>query len=87
MVANLVRLVSLSNILRFRLIEEFVEKDSAAPALTFQLNLLKDIYGQDSARLKTAETSRYFECGNCGRQIAGGRFALHISKCLQRGGR
>lgn len=44
----------------------------------------KDIYGQDKTKLKTSETSRYFECGNCGRQIAGGRFALHINKCLER---
>lgn len=44
----------------------------------------KDIYGQDKVKLKTSETSRYFECGNCGRQIAGGRFAQHINKCLER---
>ena len=35
-------------------------------------------------KLKQLETSRYFRCLNCGRNIAGGRFASHISKCLER---
>lgn len=44
----------------------------------------KDIYGQDKLKLKTSEASRYFECGNCGRKIAGSRYAQHINKCLER---
>ena len=39
---------------------------------------------QDKSKLKQLETSRYFRCLNCGRNIAGGRFASHISKCLER---
>ncbi|CAX43072.1 SAGA-associated factor, putative [Candida dubliniensis CD36] len=39
---------------------------------------------QDKSKLKQLETSRYFQCLNCGRNIAGGRFASHISKCLER---
>lgn len=44
----------------------------------------RDIYGQDKTKLKTSEASRYFECGNCQRKIAGSRFAQHINKCLER---
>ncbi|KAI5969801.1 SGF11 [Candida margitis] len=44
----------------------------------------KDIFGQDKTKLKTSETSRYFSCENCGRKIAGGRFAQHVNKCLER---
>ncbi|EGW31662.1 uncharacterized protein SPAPADRAFT_62278 [Spathaspora passalidarum NRRL Y-27907] len=43
-----------------------------------------DVYGQDKIKLKSAETSRYFSCENCGRKIAGGRFASHVNKCLER---
>ncbi|KAK6465706.1 hypothetical protein DFJ63DRAFT_333125 [Scheffersomyces coipomensis] len=44
----------------------------------------KDIFGQDKIKLKTSETSRYFPCENCGRKIAGSRYAQHINKCLDR---
>lgn len=40
-----------------------------------------DIYGHD----KTIENGRYFNCDNCGREIAGNRFAAHVDRCL--GGR
>lgn len=60
-----------------------VDGDFTDPVTNYTLKT-KDIYGQDKIKLKSSETSRYFECGNCGRQIAGGRFALHINKCLDR---
>jgi SAGA-associated factor 11 len=37
----------------------------------------RDIYGNQ----KETDT-RYFECSNCGRKIAGTRFAAHIERCL-----
>ncbi|KAH3669287.1 hypothetical protein OGAPHI_001408 [Ogataea philodendri] len=40
----------------------------------------KDIFGKN-----TASGDSYFQCLNCDRKIAGGRFAAHIDKCL--GGR
>lgn len=43
-----------------------------------------DIYGNDKLKLKMAEASRYFTCDTCGRKIAGGRFAQHVHKCLER---
>lgn len=41
----------------------------------------KDIFGSD----KVSDSSVYFVCDNCGRNIAGSRFAAHINRCL--GGR
>lgn len=81
--SNIVRQVSLSNISRYRTMDGYVEGDYKDAVINYTLKN-KDIYGQDKTKLKTSETSRYFECGNCGRQIAGGRFALHINKCLER---
>ncbi|GMM57474.1 SAGA histone acetyltransferase complex subunit [Maudiozyma humilis] len=43
-----------------------------------------DIHGQP----KTQESSRYFLCKNCGREISANRFAAHLERCLGgRGGR
>ena len=43
-----------------------------------------DIHGQP----KTQESSRYFMCKNCGREISANRFAAHLERCLGgRGGR
>lgn len=47
-------------------------------------NPSKDINGQDKQEVKASESSRYFQCEKCKRQIAGGRFAQHITKCLER---
>ena len=44
----------------------------------------KDINGQDKQKVKASVSSRYFQCDKCKRQIAGGRFAQHITKCLER---
>lgn len=44
---------------------------------------VKDVYGNDG--LRVVDGGRYFDCGNCGRKVAGSRFASHIDRCL--GGR
>ncbi|RCK58233.1 SAGA-associated factor 11 [Candida viswanathii] len=44
----------------------------------------KEFIEQDKVKMKQAETSKYWACNNCGRNIAGVRFALHINKCLDR---
>ncbi|KAG4407299.1 hypothetical protein JTP64_002834 [Candida tropicalis] len=44
----------------------------------------KEFLNQDKIKLKQIETSKYFQCNNCGRNIAGVRFAQHINKCLDR---
>lgn len=41
----------------------------------------KDVFGND----KISDSSIYFSCPNCSRNIAGSRFANHINRCL--GGR
>jgi SAGA-associated factor 11 len=41
----------------------------------------KDIFGSE----KVSDSSHLFECRNCGRKVAGNRFAQHIDRCL--GGR
>lgn len=87
MISNIVRQVSLSNISRFRTIKGYVGEKYEDAVTNYRFNSTKDIYGLEKGKLKIAETSRYFECENCGRQIAGGRFALHVNKCLERGKR
>lgn len=52
-----------------------VEEIVGRPAYSKQPG--KDIYGNQ----KETDT-RYFECSNCGRQIAGSRFAAHVQRCL-----
>lgn len=37
----------------------------------------RDVYGNEKAT-----DTRYFQCSNCGRNIAGVRFAAHIVRCL-----
>lgn len=83
MFANIVRQVSLSNISRFKTASGHTETMEDA-VKNYQIDSTKDIYGQGKTKLKQSEASRYFECGNCGRKIAGGRFAQHINKCLER---
>ncbi|KAK6459566.1 uncharacterized protein RJT20DRAFT_17064 [Scheffersomyces xylosifermentans] len=59
--------------------------ESNVPVISnFEIGSTKDIFGQDKTKLKTSEASRYFSCENCGRKIAGGRFAQHVNKCLER---
>lgn len=36
---------------------------------------------------KSQESSKYFTCKNCGREISANRFAAHLERCLGRGGR
>lgn len=76
---NIVRQVSLSAL-------SYNSGQPCAQSIGFADTALasKDIYGQEKVKLKTSEASRYFECGNCGRKIAGSRFAQHINKCLER---
>lgn len=35
---------------------------------------------------KKQESSRYFSCKNCGREVSANRFAAHLQRCLERGG-
>lgn len=85
MLDNILRQQTLTSVSRYRSMQqtlgESCPKDilyNADPAST------KDIFGQDKQKLKVAETSRYFQCENCGRNIAGGRLAQHTTKCLER---
>jgi SAGA-associated factor 11 len=83
---NLIRQHTLQNLSRYRSLEDNVgERD--AKAMIYTQSPTKDIYGQDKIKLKNMESARYFPCDNCGRKIAGGRFAAHINKCLERRGR
>lgn len=70
------------------IIESTTVADPQVDQLLANFNQLKDInkdiFGQDKTKLKANETSRYFSCENCGRKIAGGRFAQHVNKCLER---
>lgn len=36
---------------------------------------------------KLQESSRYFNCKNCSREISANRFAAHLERCLSRGNR
>lgn len=83
MITNIIRQVSLSNISRFKTATGYTESGGDV-IKNYQINSTKDIFGQVKSKLKTSEASRYFLCGNCGRKIAGGRFAQHINKCLER---
>lgn len=87
MITNLIRQASLNSISRYRTLQQSVEGKYNDPLPQAKASANKDIFGNDKAKLKNSETSRYFDCGNCGRQIAGGRFAQHINKCLDRGKR
>lgn len=83
---NLIRQVSLNSISRYKTLQQCVEGKYTDPNPSLRASN-RDIFGNDRTKLKNSETSRYFDCGNCGRQIAGGRFAQHINKCLDRGKR
>lgn len=88
MINNMVKQQVLASLTRFKSYQEAVGEDGKHATkdviINEQLNLKNDIYGQDKAKLKSSETSRYFTCDNCGRKIAGGRFAQHMTKCLER---
>ncbi|CAB4256624.1 similar to Saccharomyces cerevisiae YPL047W SGF11 Integral subunit of SAGA histone acetyltransferase complex [Maudiozyma barnettii] len=40
-----------------------------------------------SGNPKAQESSKYFTCKNCGREVSANRFAAHLERCLGRGGR
>lgn len=42
-----------------------------------------DIHGNP----KQQDSSQYFYCENCGREVSGNRFAAHLQRCLTRGSR
>lgn len=86
MITSFVKQQALSTLSRFRLYHETIgeSNDESDTITNTNLNSNKDIYGQDKTKLKSSETSRYFQCENCARKIAGGRFAQHINKCLER---
>ncbi|WLF79850.1 SAGA-associated factor [Lodderomyces elongisporus] len=96
MVANSLLDDMINNIIRNQVVTHFADHACMAQATVSipELDKLatnlqsadtnKDIFGQDRSKLKGIEASRYFSCDNCGRKIAGGRFAQHINKCLDR---
>lgn len=87
MLTNIVKQQTLTTIANHISIERETagNHDENFPHITnLQVGLTLDIFGQDKNKLKVAETSRYFPCENCGRKIAGGRFASHVNKCLER---
>lgn len=89
MVENIVKQQTLTNMANIYSIQQTIdvgEKGSAAyTAFTnTSIGSTKDIFGQDKQKLKTSDSSRYFNCDNCGRKISGGRFAQHVNKCLER---
>ncbi|AMD22581.1 HHL189Cp [Eremothecium sinecaudum] len=53
------------------------------PTLNYDPNGKLDIYG----RQKQQESSIYFRCNNCDRDISANRFAAHLERCMSRGGR
>ncbi|QEL58187.1 hypothetical protein SBP28_000195 [Candidozyma auris] len=87
MMTNIIRQVTLNTVSRYRTLQQCVEGDYLDAISPTRSTGNRDIFGNDKTKLKNSETSRYFECGKCGRQIAGGRFAQHINKCLERGRR
>lgn len=85
MIENAIRQQTLNKMSRYRCLQSISNtKEPVGVFINLELTSSKDIYGQDKQKLKTAESSRYFECDNCGRKIAGGRFAQHLNKCLER---
>ncbi|CUM67610.1 uncharacterized protein PRCAT00005310001 [Priceomyces carsonii] len=85
MINNLIRQQILNNVARHQSIRETLGTDQVKSViLNTTVGSNKDIYGQDKEKLKAAETSKYLQCENCGRKIAGGRFAQHTNKCLDR---
>lgn len=85
MLDNILRQQTLASVSRYRSLKETLgDNDKGSILISDTVSSTKDIYGQDKQKLKTSETSKYFLCENCGRSIAGGRFAQHIMKCLER---
>lgn len=85
MIENAIRQHTLNQMCRYRSLRSIT--NSNEPVGVFKNNTVaspKDIFGQDKQKLKTAESSRFVECDNCRRKIAGGRFAQHLNKCLER---
>ncbi|RCK64344.1 SAGA-associated factor 11 [Candida viswanathii] len=66
----------LNNIIKQTTLNSLTNRIPAAPS--------KEFIEQDKVKMKQVETSKYWACNNCGRNIAGVRFALHINKCLDR---
>ncbi|CAK9439184.1 uncharacterized protein LODBEIA_P34080 [Lodderomyces beijingensis] len=87
MIRNQIRTQTLINYTNERAMQTQTVPSAETDSVVKQLNATdptKDIFGQDKSKLKAAESSRYFSCENCGRKIAGGRFASHVNKCLER---
>ncbi|OBA20539.1 hypothetical protein METBIDRAFT_43898, partial [Metschnikowia bicuspidata var. bicuspidata NRRL YB-4993] len=83
-VTGIIRQISVNCISRHRALQQTIGKENQPFTSLYLESCTKDIFGQEKSKLKGLETSRYFECGNCGRKISGGRFALHINKCFDR---
>ncbi|CAD1811089.1 Sgf11 (transcriptional regulation protein) family protein [Candida parapsilosis] len=88
MISKLIKQQIVNTYSDYMIIESTTVADPQVDQLLANFNqskdINKDIFGQDKTKLKANETSRYFSCENCGRKIAGGRFAQHVNKCLER---
>lgn len=88
MISKIIKQQIINTYSDYKMMENNTVADPQVDQLLVNFNQLtdvnKDIFGQDKTKLKTNETSRYFSCENCGRKIAGGRFAQHVNKCLER---
>lgn len=84
MLDNILRQQTLTNIANRVSIQHMLAPDDGSEMTNHVVGSNKDIFGQDKQKLKMTEASRYFMCENCGRKVAGGRFALHVNKCLER---
>lgn len=85
MLDNILRQQALASLSQYRSHRNTLGEDERENTfINDSVSSTKDIYGQDKQKLKMSETSKYFQCENCGRNIAGGRFAQHMTKCLER---
>lgn len=85
MLDNILKQQTLASVSRYRSLKSTLgENQKESVFINDAISSSKDIYGQDKQKLKMSETSKYFQCENCGRSIAGGRFAQHMTKCLER---
>lgn len=84
MLNNIVRQQTLTSVANQLSIQQTVGGHAGLPFTNTEENLMRDIFGQDKLKLKATEAARYFGCENCGRKIAGGRYAQHMAKCLDR---
>lgn len=72
MLDNILRQQTLASVSRYRSLKSTLgENEKESVFIDDIMSSSKDIYGQDKQKLKVSETSKYFQCENCGRSIAG----------------